>query len=195
MVNNSGRNQTNHIHLTGKCAIAGSIMHLYDYTLYNSSSNSKNVIYTYAFQDLFSNEQGLYDASDLKMDFDTITSYSCANMFHGCSAMVYGPKSLDATILDTFCYAAMFYGCGNLITTPVLKAPAADKQNCYESMFNGCSKVNNIVSYAQTLTGANCIQSWLNGVSATGDFYNLGGATYSSGASGIPSGWTEHTSL
>lgn len=29
----------------------------------------------------------------------------------------------------------------------------------------------------------------------TGDFYNLGGATYTSGDSGIPTGWTEHTLL
>ena len=39
------------------------------------------------------------------------------------------------------------------------------------------------------------MKDWLNGVSATGDFYNLGGATYTTGTSGIPSGWTVHTSL
>jgi hypothetical protein len=37
------------------------------------------------------------------------------------------------------------------------------------------------------------LTNWVGGVAATGDFYNYGGATYTSGANGIPSGWTVHT--
>ena len=61
-------------------------------------------------------------------------------------------------------------------------------------MFSGCTNLNKVVSYATTIKGKG-IYNWLQNVSATGDFYNLGGATYPSGASGIPSGWTVHTSL
>ena len=62
-------------------------------------------------------------------------------------------------------------------------------------MFSGCSNLNKIIISAQDISASGCIDNWVQGVSATGDFYNLGGATYSSGASGIPSGWTEKTTL
>jgi hypothetical protein len=35
---------------------------------------------------------------------------------------------------------------------------------------------------------------WLKNVASTGTFHNLGSATYPSGASGIPTGWTEDKS-
>lgn len=64
-------------------------------------------------------------------------------------------------------------------------------------MFNGCSNLNEVTVNINTIYSGyeNAFSNWLNGVAATGDFYNLGGATYTSGASGIPTGWTEHTSL
>jgi hypothetical protein len=66
---------------------------------------------------------------------------------------------------------------------------------CYCEMFNDCTQLSSVTTYANDISATSCLTGWLNNVAATGDFYNLGSATYSSGSSGIPSGWTEHTSL
>jgi hypothetical protein len=55
--------------------------------------------------------------------------------------------------------------------------------------------INSITTYANDISATDCLFNWLSGVASTGDFYNLGGATYPTGTSGIPTGWTEHTSL
>lgn len=99
---------------------------------------------------------------------------------------------LPATELTNGCYAFMFALCG-VRTAPVLPATTL-VENCYNNMFSS-SRVRKVVTYAQDISAENCISGWLGNVSGTGNFYNLGGATYPSGESGIPSGWTEHTSL
>lgn len=47
---------------------------------------------------------------------------------------------------------------------------------------------------ANDISASNCTFNWLTRVSNTGTFYNNGLATYASGTSGIPTGWTEDTS-
>ena len=116
------------------------------------------------------------------------------DMFKNCAYLVNGPSELPATTLANYCYYDMFYGCSNLTTTPVL--PATTLANyCYMQMFSGCTALNKVVTYAQDISATDCLRSWLRNVSSTGDFYNLGGATYPSGSSGIPTGWAEHASL
>ena len=114
-------------------------------------------------------------------------------MFRGCSALTTAP-ALPATTMAKQCYSNMFQGCTSLTTAPALPATTL-AQSCYDSMFQGCTNLNKVTTYAQDISAANSLNNWLNNTSATGDFYNLGGATYTSGASGIPTGWTEHTSL
>ena len=104
-----------------------------------------------------------------------------------------GNLKLPTNVVD-YCYSTMFEGCSSLTTPPVL--PASTLANsCYKSMFYGCSNLKSVTTYANNISATDCIKNWLNGVSTTGEFYNLGGATFPSGASGIPSGWTVHTSL
>ena len=124
----------------------------------------------------------------------TLVNYCYQYMFQGCTALTTAP-ALPATTLTTYCYHQMFNGCTALTTAPELPATTL-VLGCYHSMFNGCSSLNSVTSYAQDISATNCTSNWLNGVAAQGDFYNLGGATYTSGdPSGIPSGWTEHNSL
>ena len=92
------------------------------------------------------------------------------------------------------CYDDMFVQCTALTTAPVLPATTLARL-CYYQMFSGCTSLNEVTTYANDISATNCLTNWLSGVATTGDFYNLGGATYESGASGIPSGWTVHTSL
>ena len=120
---------------------------------------------TYNFVKLFVDDVELEDASDLVLPSD-VTGH---------------------------CYRSMFYGCTSLTTAPTLNATTL-APSCYREMFRSCSSLNTIITYASTASSVN-LMNWVRDVAASGDFYNLGGATYGSGNSGIPSGWTEHNSL
>lgn len=122
----------------------------------------------------------------------TTTSNSCyQGMFESCVSLVNVPSNLlPATTLSTGCYRSMFYGCSSLVVAPELPATTL-AGSCYYAMFRECSSLNQVTTYANDISASNCLSNWLNGVATTGTFFNLGSATYSSGASGIPSGWTE----
>ena len=131
----------------------------------------------------------------------TTLADSCySGMFSGCTSLASVPSDLlHATTLAWYCYSGMFSGCTSLTTSPVLPATAMTDY-CYVNMFNGCTSLNSITTYAQSWNITNS-RDWVLDVSATGDFYDLGGANipaYSSGmnrGSGRPYGWTVHTSL
>ena len=122
------------------------------------------------------------------------SNYCFRNLFRQCTSLVEANISLPATTLTNYCYDNIFRDCTNLIKAPVLVATNANYTGCYRSLFNGCNALNKIITYAQTI-GDNSTELWVDKVAATGDFYNLGKASFASGASGIPSGWTVHTSL
>ena len=125
----------------------------------------------------------------------TLANNCYRGMFIGCTGLTTLPTDLlPATTLADYCYYSMFQDCTNITNAPVLPATTLT-QYCYRTMFERCTHLNTVTTYAQDISATNCLQLWLNSVAATGDFYNEGGATYTSGASGIPTGWTEHTSL
>lgn len=117
----------------------------------------------YAFYKFFSGNTGLLDASELL---------------------------LPATSLTTGCYEMMFKGCTSLTSAPDLpSATLADE--CYYWMFYGCSNLNSIKCLATDISAANCTYYWVDGVSANGTFIkNPSMTSWTTGASGIPSGWT-----
>ena len=126
----------------------------------------------------------------------TTIATGCYNsMFNGCTSLVTPPSILPATsVRDTyFCYSNMFGGCTSLTTAPYLASE--DLANgCYNQMFGGCTSLNKIVVAARWWY-AGFANYWVDGVAATGDFYHSSGVTIPTGTSGIPSGWTVHTSL
>ena len=123
----------------------------------------------------------------------TLAQYCYAMMFYGCTSLVNAP-ALPATTMATACYNGMFSGCTSLVNAPELNATTL-AEDCYDAMFSGCTSLNRVITHAIDISATNCLYHWLLNVSSTGDFYNLGSATYPSGDSGIPSGWTEHTSI
>ena len=142
-----------------------------------------------AFTSLFRSDTNLLNAEDLILPENVVLDcYS--SMFIDCSNLRTAP-ALPATTLAEDCYNLMFIRCTSLATAPVLPATTLAEQ-CYYGMFYGCSNLNKIVTFADDISATNCINGWLSGVAATGDFYNYGNATYQSGVSGIPSGWIEH---
>lgn len=111
-----------------------------------------------------------------------------------CSSLSSVPSDLlPATSLAEGCYAEMFHGC-SFTQGPTLPANRLEK-SAYESMFAYCRSLNKIICYASDISATDCLNDWVDHVAAAGDFYRLGGATFPSGDSGIPTGWTEHTSL
>ncbi|MBO4720135.1 MAG: dockerin type I repeat-containing protein [Prevotella sp.] len=114
----------------------------------------------------------------------------CYNaMFWGCTSLTEAPD-LPAMKMEWCCYYFMFYGCTSLTKAPVLPAQKLD-EGCYGDMFNGCEKLSSVTCLATDITANYCTSGWLSGVAAKGTIITKAGANWTSGASGIPEGWTE----
>ena len=202
---------------SGNVAVKGNIMSLID------GADGSTPIETlslgdYIFNRLFLNSTGLTDASELILPLIDIAEmyesmfqgctnlthapelpvmemqfeYEYAYMFAGCTSLVTPPELPATVVYSTSCYEGMFQGCTSLTTAPIL--PAATIYDwSYRYMFQGCTSLTSVTSYASDISADECLDDWLDGVASSGTFYNLGGANYPSGASGIPTGWTEHT--
>lgn len=113
-------------------------------------------------------------------------------MFRKCTSLIQPPE-LPASTLDRSCYIEMFKDCSALTQAPSLPATTL-ADNCYVSMFSGCSSLNEvhckIPSSYSTTDISSYAKNWLSGVASTGTFYTNADANWSSGASGIPTGWT-----
>ena len=120
----------------------------------------------------------------------TKLGYSCYSfMFSDCTNLTTAP-TLPATTLVDYCYCLMFENCKSLTTAPKLPATTL-AESCYDRMFNGCTNLNHIECLATDKTAANCTLEWLVGVSSTGTFIkNKDMTDWTTGSSGIPSGWT-----
>lgn len=147
--------------------------------------------YTYAFLELFDQQEYTQlDASNLILP-SNVTSYCYSNMFRQ-SGLIAAP-ALPATQLAERCYSQMFYKCYNLTTAPDL--PASVLMNrCYHAMFRYCSNLNYVKAMFISTPGTNYTNNWLGDVAANGTFIKSRQANWDvSGASGIPSGWTVTT--
>ena len=123
----------------------------------------------------------------------TTLATSCySQMFYLCTGLITAPE-LPATTLASFCYQYMFLGCTSLTTAPTLPATTLASY-CYNRMFSGCSNLNSVTCLATDISATNCTTDWLNGVAATGTFNKTPSMTsWTTGASGIPSGWTTYS--
>ena len=122
----------------------------------------------------------------------TIDKSCYSSMFKDCSALTQAP-SLPATNLVTYCYAYMFDGCTSLTKAPELPATTLEP-SCYKYMFKGCNSLNEVHCHMPSSYSSSDVTSyasdWLLNVASTGTFYTNADANWSSGASGIPEGWT-----
>ena len=97
---------------------------------------------------------------------------------------------LPATTLAQSCYASMFLNCKSITTAPILPAATLTLE-CYQAMFRGCTSLNSITCLATDISASNCINGWTNNVAASGTFTKAASMTsWTSGTSGLPSGWT-----
>ena len=145
-----------------------------------------NALAEHCYDGLFYDCLSLKQASSLPAT--TLADGCYYDMFAGCRALKQAP-SLPATTLADGCYDGMFAGCRDLKQAPSLPATTL-ADGCYKGMFAGCQSLKE-VRISATTTAPNALASWLNNVSATGDFYCDPNATIfpTDNKSGIPPGW------
>ena len=141
----------------------------------------------YCYDNMFQGCTSLTTAPELPAT--TLASNCYDSMFSGCTSLTTAP-TLPATTLASNCYEWMFQNCSKLTTAPALPAKTL-AEGCYYNLFNNCTSLNNVTVYADDISALDCTYYWLSGVASSGTFRNLGSAKYPTGASGIPTGWTE----
>ena len=110
-------------------------------------------------------------------------------MFSGCTLLTTAPNLIIEYMPNLCCYE-MFKDCTSLTTAPDLTVTKL-KPYCYQSMFQNCTSLSYIKCLATDISAANCTNGWLNNVSSTGTFVkdpNM--SSWTTGDSGIPTGWT-----
>ena len=118
-----------------------------------------------------------------------LANYCYQSMFNGCTSLTTAPE-LPATTLVEYCYSGMFYNCTSLTEAPELPATTLIT-NCYYGMFQGCTNLNYIKCLATNIPATNCTDNWVNGVASSGTFVkDASMSSWTTGSSGIPSGWT-----
>ena len=179
-----------YFYMTGKIEAWHNVMSLSrtsDFATYNTTGRS-------AFYHLFDGCTSLTKAPVLPAT--TLGERCYSNMFLDCTSLTKAPV-LPATTLAQYCYQNIFKRCTSLAKAPALPATAL-ANGCYYGMFYGCSSLNEVrcqmpstisAENVQTYTGSGQT-AWLDGVAQTGTFYTNADANWSSGASGIPEGWT-----
>ena len=140
---------------------------------------------SFCYKVMFSGCRSLIKAPELPAT--TLRQQCYFRMFQGCQSLIKAPE-LPATTLDSNCYYAMFSECRSLTKAPTLPATRI-KDGGYYAMFSGCQSLNE-VRIAATIRESKAMDNWLEGVSATGDFYCDPNATiFPTGTSGIPENW------
>ena len=137
------------------------------------------------------NVMSLYRTNDFAT-CESVFNYAFANLFNGCASLTKAP-ALPATKLADSCYWVMFFSCQSLTKAPSLPATTL-VYDCYYKMFDGCRSLNEVRISATKIApdAPHALYNWLEGVSATGDFYCDPNATIfpTDSASGIPKNWT-----
>jgi hypothetical protein len=208
------------IQLRGKCKIVGDVLALftenkYLYPLPEDASELSQMM-SGLFMD---NEDLIETSSDLLRNITTVGPSMCEMMFSGCTNLVTAPALPPAKILSESCYSLMFASCKSLVDPPLgwgelqlaksccegmfaecsklRQSPILSctdlVESCYKNMFVECTNLKSVTTHARDVSAPNCINNWLNGVSATGTFYisyYVNTSIYSRGPSGIPENWT-----
>lgn len=151
---------------------------------YNTFSGSTAVFEAYG------NTMSLIDSTGFTTVQNITEQYAFNRLFAGCTGLTTAEHLiLPTTTIPMHCYSSMFEGCTSMTIAPTLPAPTLDN-SCYNEMFSGCSSLSFVRCLATDTSAYNCTYNWLRGVSSTGTFVKASGVSWSSGNSGIPSGWT-----
>ena len=168
----------------------------YNHMFFNCSSLTKapelpaETVYSYSYANMFNGCSSLTKAPELPA---TTLAERCYNqMFEGCSSLTKAPE-LPATTLASYCYYAMFNECRSLTKAPDLPAETL-VEGCYSNMFFTCPNLNYIKCLATDISADSCTEMWYIMVQDQGTFITADNhPVWTSGTSGIPSGWNVYT--
>ena len=107
-----------------------------------------------AFLNLFSNNNNLISASNLKLVATTLSDRCYRAMFDYCTSLTTAPE-LPATTLATYCYSFMFRNCRSLTTAPELPATTLATY-CYQLMFSSCVSLTTAPELPATTLAKRC---------------------------------------
>lgn len=197
----------------GVSKVGGNIMSLLYGSNFTGNERSFPANKSAIFKDLFYGSLTLTSAKDLILPATTLYSICYSGMFERCQYLLDSPKlpatsmangcynlmfsecyrltnapNLPALTLAEACYSDMFYRCSTLTKAPYLPAETIPERGYYH-MFWGCISLNEIKCMAKS-KGYDAVYEWVAGVPSTGTFTKAAGAYWSTGTSGIPSGWT-----
>lgn len=85
----------------------------------------------YCFSKLFSNDHGIYDASQLELTPKLSSIGLYMGMFQGCSEMVTSPQKIYLTDMSKDCCRTMFYKCSSLVNIPETWCPNVTELGYY----------------------------------------------------------------
>lgn len=143
------------------------------------------------YDNMFCECSNIKAVPDTLLPAKTLADYCYLGMFYGCSSLKNAPE-LPAETLTPLCYESMFGLCTSLTKAPVLPAKTL-AECCYLEMFNGCTKLNYIKCLATEMVPFST-DDWVSNVSSAGIFVKANDqVSWSTGASGIPQGWTAVT--
>ena len=141
---------------------------------------------TWTFCQLFKYSKAV-SAENLILPASTMTECCYRAMFSYAELLEKAP-ALPATTLANDCYWYMFEHT-SITKAPDLLASTLMKE-CYGYMFNYCPNLNYIKCMATTKSATDCLKGWVTNVAASGTFVKDSNTSWSTGASGIPTGWT-----
>ncbi len=104
-----------------------------------------------------------------------------------------GFTSVTIPIADTYYYHAFdrFLAGNKSITEAVVKTPeSVTASGVFYYLFDDCTNLSKITCLLKSWDSDNQFANWTRGIAATGTFIKHPDATWSTGNSGIPSGWT-----
>ena len=113
---------------TFKLKIGGNILTLLDKDV---SKFENKRLPDYCFSKLFSNNIGIYDASQLELTPKLSSIGLYMGMFQGCSDMVTSPQKIYLTDMSKDCCRTMFYKCSSLVNIPETWCPNVTELGYY----------------------------------------------------------------
>lgn len=147
----------------------------------------------------------------------SVPEYGYKSLYEACPKLVTVPIIRATAWTGTVCAQGMFNVCGSLSATPVLNLVSVTGHQAFSLTFGSCTSLTQVnITFPETIPNSNlffngmfqgctslanitCLTSnpyesafagWVKNVSPTGTFVKNPNATWPTGTSGIPEGWT-----
>lgn len=143
------------------------------------------------YEEMFGRCTSLTIGPDLPAQVIQTGSYSA--MFDR-SGLVQLPNMSASTLAGNNCMATMFLSCTSLtaavLPESIVKLGDINVVSVFQNMFRACTNLSYIKCTARNNITETELSGWVLGIAPTGTFVKHPDATWPTGTSGIPDGWT-----